>query len=191
MTLDASHSIRRRFAERLRVARRSRGFRTAKSFAQRLGIDQNTYTRYERGEAEPSIAMLERIWITLQLPASDLFGGSGVLARDATDGIAPSQGGERTATPVTLRETLAWRLAEAFVDAIPAAALSQPGRSRLQRKGRLFLELHTNPYPTLARLLAEFPEGSGPEPMLARLDQAARAFTTLLDEETARRKARS
>jgi transcriptional regulator with XRE-family HTH domain len=178
MMPDPSCSPRRRFADRLRAARLARGFRTAKSFAQRLNIDQNTYTRYERAEAEPSIAMLDRIWTTLELPFCDLFGPTQDLARGAAEADTPRQ--PPSSPPVTLRESLGWRLADLFVD---LTTRSGPGPSRLQRQGRLFLDLQTNPYPTLARLLAELPDHELPAPTVQRLDDAIRALTAVLDEE--------
>ncbi|MFM2422594.1 MAG: Helix-turn-helix domain [Pseudomonadota bacterium] len=62
------------FAERLRALRKARGYRTAKSFAEVLQIDQNTYTRYERGEVEPNLVVLGRIWDLLDLPDNGLIG---------------------------------------------------------------------------------------------------------------------
>jgi transcriptional regulator with XRE-family HTH domain len=85
------------FANRLRIMRKERGFKTAKSFAEALGVDQNTYTRYERGEVEPNIGLLERIWDLLQLPSNGLIGhgkdaGHSSLAMRLRDGaIAANQ----------------------------------------------------------------------------------------------------
>lgn len=65
---------RESFAERLRALRKARGFKTARSFAEALEIDQNTYTRYERGEVEPNVGLLDRIWNLLDLPNNHLIG---------------------------------------------------------------------------------------------------------------------
>ncbi len=68
------HAHRRAFAKRLRALRVPRGFRTARSFAEKLGIDENRYTRYERAEVEPDIALLIRICQALAITPDELFG---------------------------------------------------------------------------------------------------------------------
>lgn len=60
------------FAVRLKTLRVLRGFRTARSFARALDIDENRYTRWERGEVEPSVAMLARMAEVLGLPVDVL-----------------------------------------------------------------------------------------------------------------------
>ncbi|MEM7775611.1 MAG: helix-turn-helix transcriptional regulator [Pseudomonadota bacterium] len=49
------------FGQRLRDARKSAGYRTAQAFATEIGLDQNRYTRYERGEVEPNLFVLRKI----------------------------------------------------------------------------------------------------------------------------------
>ncbi|MBS0244706.1 MAG: helix-turn-helix transcriptional regulator, partial [Proteobacteria bacterium] len=51
---------RAEFARRLRELRIPRGFRTARSLARALEIDENRYTRYERAEVEPDLDMIRR-----------------------------------------------------------------------------------------------------------------------------------
>jgi transcriptional regulator with XRE-family HTH domain len=63
------------FATRLKQLRMLRGFRTARAFAQALGVDENRYTRWERGEVEPNVAMLGKIAEILGLPVDTLVGG--------------------------------------------------------------------------------------------------------------------
>lgn len=46
---------------RLRMARMAAGFRFAKEFAEKLDIDQNSYTPYERGVAYPPVHKLTLI----------------------------------------------------------------------------------------------------------------------------------
>ena len=53
--------IRADVAGRLRIARKSIGFRTARSFAKKLGIDENSYTPYERGKAIPPPVLLAKV----------------------------------------------------------------------------------------------------------------------------------
>nr|PZN79150.1 MAG: hypothetical protein DIU57_15275 [Pseudomonadota bacterium] len=68
------------FAMRLKQLRVLRGFRTARAFAQALGIDENRYTRWERGEVEPSVAMLAKMAEVLNIPVDILVSGGDVAA---------------------------------------------------------------------------------------------------------------
>ena len=68
------------FAVRLKQLRVLRGFRTARAFAQALEIDENRYTRWERGEVEPSVAMLGKMADVLNLPVDILVSGGDVAA---------------------------------------------------------------------------------------------------------------
>ncbi len=68
------------FAIRLKQLRVLRGFRTARAFAQALEIDENRYTRWERGEVEPSVAMLAKMAEVLNLPVDILVSGGDVAA---------------------------------------------------------------------------------------------------------------
>lgn len=85
------------FAVRLKQLRVLRGFRTARAFAQALEIDENRYTRWERGEVEPSVAMLAKMADVLNLPVDILVSGGDVAAglpsstavRDAGQRLAP------------------------------------------------------------------------------------------------------
>lgn len=61
------------FAKRLRAYRELAGFRTAKEFADRIGKEENTYTRYERAETEPDISTLMLICLTLDITPNDLL----------------------------------------------------------------------------------------------------------------------
>ena len=48
---DGTPQVRRNFARRLRELRVLSGYKTARSLARTIGIDENRYTRYERAEA--------------------------------------------------------------------------------------------------------------------------------------------
>ena len=65
---------RQEFARRLRELRVPRGFRTARSLARALSIDENRYTRYERAEVEPDLELLVRICGTLGVTPNELLG---------------------------------------------------------------------------------------------------------------------
>lgn len=75
------------FAIRLKQLRVLRGYRTARAFAQALQIDENRYTRWERGEVEPSVAMLGKMADILNVPVDMLVSGGDVAAN-----LAPSLG---------------------------------------------------------------------------------------------------
>lgn len=53
--------LRHDFARRLAALRKALGYEEAVDFAKSLGIDQNTYTRWERAETYPQIANLLRL----------------------------------------------------------------------------------------------------------------------------------
>ncbi len=53
--------IRLDFARRLKAARITAGYRSMKAFAEALGVEDETYRRWERGETEPGLARLRRI----------------------------------------------------------------------------------------------------------------------------------
>jgi transcriptional regulator with XRE-family HTH domain len=64
---------RTRFAQRLRAIRIPRGYKTARSFAEALNIDENRYTRYERAEVEPDLQLLMRMCGLLGATPNDLL----------------------------------------------------------------------------------------------------------------------
>lgn len=90
------------FALRLKQLRVLRGFRTARAFAQALEIDENRYTRWERGEVEPSVAMLGKMADILDLPVDVLVSGGDVAAAlPATLAMRETgAGGARHAAPL-------------------------------------------------------------------------------------------
>jgi transcriptional regulator with XRE-family HTH domain len=47
--------VRTRFGLRLRKLRLEAGFKTERAFAHALDMEENRYTRYERGEVEPNL----------------------------------------------------------------------------------------------------------------------------------------
>lgn len=73
MSRHGPTEARTRFARRLKAIRVPKGFRTARSFAEALGIDENRYTRYERGEVEPSLELLLRMCELLGATPNDLL----------------------------------------------------------------------------------------------------------------------
>jgi transcriptional regulator with XRE-family HTH domain len=184
MPNDPSRSHRLIFAERLRSVRKARGFRTAKSFAAEMDIDQNTYTRYERGEVEPNLSVIERMWSALGLTGNELFGSmagpiSGAAesrARGVTalcdpglvDGFAGS----------TASTAAAWRLAEAWAETRAGNASAGDPLQRLVEVSRVYQDLADDPYGAVGRLLAR--------PEIARFKPAQReVMATLITAFTA------
>ena len=58
---EEKRGIRLDFSRRLKAARISAGYRSMKAFAEALGVEDETYRRWERGETEPGLARLRRI----------------------------------------------------------------------------------------------------------------------------------
>ena len=71
--MKKNSNVRSRFAQRLRAIRTPRGFKTARSFAEVLGIDENRYTRYERAEVEPDLQLMMKICDLLDATPNDLL----------------------------------------------------------------------------------------------------------------------
>jgi transcriptional regulator with XRE-family HTH domain len=63
----------KRFHINLRDLRQTR-FETSREMSKALRIRENTYSRWERGETEPSVAMLIRICKVLDISADELLG---------------------------------------------------------------------------------------------------------------------
>jgi transcriptional regulator with XRE-family HTH domain len=61
------------FANQLRKLRAERGYRTAKSFATALGIEENGYTRYERAEVEPCLTLIVEMCKLLKVKPNELL----------------------------------------------------------------------------------------------------------------------
>ena len=61
------------FAENLRRYRKVCGL-TQAQVARRIQVDRTTYTKYESGAVEPSIATLRTLCDVLQVTPNDLFG---------------------------------------------------------------------------------------------------------------------
>src|SRR5205085_9548910 len=107
-----SSEIRVQFGLRLKKLRLSAGFRTARAFAEALELDENRYTRYERGEVEPNLSNICRICLVLGVQPNDLFNfheapsDAPTLAREApqANGSAQGKGGR----------SQAWRLASSI-----------------------------------------------------------------------------
>lgn len=76
--------LQERFGERLRSIRVARGISDAKTMAKLLGIKEQAYRKYERGESIPgTLVGLRDICDTLGCPADFLLLGSGPPERES------------------------------------------------------------------------------------------------------------
>lgn len=129
-------------AEQLKKFRLAKGHATARGFAAALGISENRYSRYERGEAVPKLDLVWAICIELGITPNELYGwdvqcapqhignrgmshaAPGLAEDDAHDDLSPSQvegrahreGGGRAASSSAV-DLAAWQLAAALVGA--------------------------------------------------------------------------
>ena len=114
------------FADNLRRLRIARGYPRARQLARELGIKENRYTRYERGQAEPPLELIYAICAKLAVTPNDLFGVE-VEGKSTTRPIIDIGGfanGEDPplASPAASDPDIAsWRLAKIMLDAAPAA----------------------------------------------------------------------
>ena len=155
-------SIRMLFAKRLKAYRVPRGFATARSFANALGIDENRYTRYERAEVEPDLSLLLKICSLLAVKPNDLLDadvdltlapgfseGPIELQRSTSD--LTGRNGNRQAS--VLRSSLSWRMAELV------AELDQPDLTnkldKVGRISRLYTEIDADPFAFVAGIATD------------------------------------
>lgn len=108
---------RREFAANLRALRTARGFATARSLAKALGIDENRYTRYERAEVEPDLALIRRICKILNLAPNELLGTA--VAATVSDSAEANAAPALPAKPETSSDLLAWKLSCLVASAMP------------------------------------------------------------------------
>ena len=158
-------TARREFAQRLRELRVPRGFRTARSLARALDIDENRYTRYERAEVEPDLTMIRRICETLGVTPDALLRPAN--AGEETDPapaasptpIAGPNGSEPTTQPARSDlQTAAWLLAEATMELLrlPSATRSSDSTTPLAsvtETCKLYKALMERPFETISELL--------------------------------------
>jgi transcriptional regulator with XRE-family HTH domain len=83
--------ISKSFGRRLRQIRRDRGFETARAFADLLVVEENTLTRWERGETEPGFELLLRICQVLHTTPDMLLLGSSQARQPSIEPAKPPQ----------------------------------------------------------------------------------------------------
>lgn len=168
MTIQ-SPIARQQFARRLREFRVARGFKTARSLARALDIDENRYTRYERAEVEPDIELIQQICETLELSPNDLLGTTSLAnhamamlprATVPAPGFAepePSSLSLSANSDRLLRDRTAWSLACAVADlqarSDKPVSESTSRLATLRQAARLFAKLERRPYAAVTDIL--------------------------------------
>jgi len=168
---EGAPTARLEFARRLRELRIPRGFRTARSLARCLEIDENRYTRYERAEVEPDLTMIRRICEALNVTPNDLLGDvdTGADAQpSASQARPPAEGPGMVAAPRPARHhqdpisTAAWLLAEVATEiraelpaSLPSVTPPTSSLAVIAETGRLYKSLMEHPFETIADLLSE------------------------------------
>jgi transcriptional regulator with XRE-family HTH domain len=160
MTKTLAPQVRLQFAKRLKNMRIEGGFQRARYFAKSLGIEENRYTRYERAEVEPSLTLIHKICELLRVSPNELLGFAGPSGEKPTPGFADpaSEYGPRESPSEAERhaELLAWRLASE-ITSIRNRMRQNPGDPLAQARetGRLFQQLRSDPFNTMAGLLSD------------------------------------
>jgi transcriptional regulator with XRE-family HTH domain len=153
MSSQASTDARKEFARRLRELRINRGYKTARSLATALAIDENRYTRYERAEVEPDIGLIQRICATLELSPNELFGTAREMPpASAAAGFAEIGKGYAVGRDGRARATwlLACAVAELQTRVEPAG---KRHLARLQQTARLFTDLERRSFAAVSEIL--------------------------------------
>lgn len=75
MNLPPASQLKSDFGERLIHLRKQLGYKEAVDMADAIGVDQNTYTRWERGETYPQVPNLLKLKRVTGVTADYLFFG--------------------------------------------------------------------------------------------------------------------
>jgi transcriptional regulator with XRE-family HTH domain len=193
---DGAPAARLEFARRLRELRIPRGFRTARSLARSLDIDENRYTRYERAEVEPDLTMIRRICETLNVTPNDLFSYVGVGAETQSVASAGARSLDRPgadAEPRPVRPqndpitTAAWLVAEVAtqlkgnLQAKGGAGAPRPTALAIMAEtGRLYKALMEQPFETITDLLSEQAVANADPDIAQPLQDRIEAFVALI-----------
>jgi transcriptional regulator with XRE-family HTH domain len=160
------------FARRLRELRVPKGFRTARSLAKALGIDENRYTRYERAEVEPDLGLIRRICDVLGVTPSELLGSGEEREFDSRpDERLADAGAARSAEGRSVNgasgnsrgiavEAAAWKLACAVAEARIGSRTDRSGdhgdaNLLLLTASPLYQRLRQAPFETIAELAGD------------------------------------
>ena len=161
---------RERFTSRLRQLRQERGYAAARHFAQALGIPENRYSRYERGDSDPDIDIIYAFCEKLPASPNELFGFDAPTAMSGFSSgpqaplersdppLADSRREVPPSKPLMATEAAAWRLAATIARVKSGRTPTEPATlAELRATAQLFASLRNDPYDTVARLV-EGPE---------------------------------
>lgn len=193
---DSVPAARLEFARRLRELRIPRGFRTARSLARSLDIDENRYTRYERAEVEPDLTMIRRICETLNVTPNDLLCDVGSSADDHPLSSPATHSADQASADATQKvvrhhhspiPTAAWLLAEVAMELRgdlrakhgPVAPRSS-ALAIMAETGRLYRALMEQPFETIADLLSEHAIADANPALAQSLQERMEAFMALV-----------
>jgi transcriptional regulator with XRE-family HTH domain len=183
------------FSTRLSKARQAAGYKTARAFANAVGINENRYGRYERGTARPSFTSLCKFCDRLGVTPNDLLGYADVRAPDRRTERTPSgfsdgpmalqdrshrrlrAGGRRHGRKDEISiDILIWQFAEDFVAVQSAFSGRQRDVDRLQRIARVYNDLSADAVPVLAQLVVSDGFKRAPPAAKHRLQATAQAI---------------
>jgi transcriptional regulator with XRE-family HTH domain len=160
MAKTLAPEVRSQFAKRLKEMRIENGFIRARYFAKSLGIEENRYTRYERAEVEPSLTLIHKMCEILRVSPNALLGFAESEGSYGIPAFAESSPGENASANATERRTdlLAWRLASEAIAARNRhrkAKVSADPLAATRETAKLFQKLHSDPFGTVAELVAD------------------------------------
>ena len=189
------------FAQRLRELRVLRGFRTARSLAKALGIDENRYTRYERAEVEPDLALIRLMGAVLKTTPNELLGLDIDLVPGfsdeaaATGGLDTLAGTVPSAAAVASRApALMWALAREIADlraerdqrAATSAKAASPMAGH-QATSTVYQAISRNPFGAIATVVADPVFAAAPADVTQRLRSLIDELTMALIEGRGRK----
>lgn len=181
------------FPRLLQLARRGAGFGSARDFAKVLAINENRYSRYERGGSEPSLKLLCRICRSLGTSPNHLLGFADGPMTKPMDAVDDALGGSKRGfseaktqsyDPVdkvtkTRVDGLLWEFCRAFLSARMVSDGKAMRRSRsgpaqnlvtIEMVAPLYRRLRSDPVDGLAALVTEPTYSDLPQPKRRELE---------------------
>lgn len=192
-------------AEQLKILRLAKGHHTARGFAKSLGISENRYSRYERGEAVPKLDLIWAICSELNITPNELYGWDTLpgtaTAESPPAGALPRQHREQSfqlgladspvsfvqpanAHALAAIDSVALRLASAFTE-----ILSAPGSGKLamiKATVELASQLKKEPFETIAFQLQSLERSTSKSQHETRITALIENFLELLGSSNGR-----
>jgi transcriptional regulator with XRE-family HTH domain len=183
------------FARSLQRTRIGKGYRTMRAFALETGINENTYARYERGQAVPLPATLELICKRLGIAPEHLLqkddakleqsssasqGFDDNPQRDLTQ-VSSSDGAATSAADRDLTSAKIWRVA-----AILSRVRGLQSADYYKTTAKTFLALRRDPLGELALILSEADASAMSKQLGDELDRAIAALVRHIETAKSR-----